>query len=891
MTAYSRCCIPLLMWTAAMAAAPAAPAPPKLVLDKQWRIQSSSAVAEKGPALSTAGYRARDWYRVTAPSTVFAGLVANRVYPDPYFGTNLRSVPGVTYPVGVNFSNIPMPPESAFRVPWWYRTEFTAPSPAHGRRMQLHFDGINFRANVWLNGRQVAAADTVAGAWRLFEFDVTDLLIPGQVNALAVEVFPPAPNDLAITFVDWNPLPPDKGMGIWRDVYLTESGPVTVRFPNVVTSLNLPAADKARLTVTAELENRSPLEVAGTLRVRAAGVEVSTPLRLKAGERRVAELSPKDFPALEIAKPRLWWPVFYGPQNLYDLEVQFETGGQVSHSAATRFGIREVTAEIDAQKHLRFKVNGKNILIRGAGWSMDMLLRESRERLRAEMSYVRDLNLNAIRLEGKIESDEFLRMADESGILVMAGWCCCDHWENWQDWDAEDRVVAAESLRDQIRRLRSHPAVFTWLNGSDNPPPASVENMYIGILKELQWPNPYQSSATAKLSEATGPTGMKMNGPYEYVAPSYWLLDKTRGGAHGFATEVGPGPAVPPIESLERMLPEDKLWPINPVWDYHAGGGAFSNLRVFTEALNARYGKSSSAAEYARKAQAMAYEGERAMFEAFGARKYTATGVIQWMLNNAWPSMIWHLYDYYLRPGGSYFGAKKGCEPLHIQYSYDDRSVVVVNSYNRDFTGLSAAVKAFDSGMSRKFARDQKLDIAADGVQKLFEVPQLAGVSGTWFLSLELRDAAGALLSSNFYWLPATPEVLDWDNSTWYHTPTKTFSDLTALNSLPRVDLAVTASSRLDGSEAVTRVTVENPSRNLAFQVRLKVSVPARDPESSRQEILPVRWEDNYLSLLPGEKRTVEARYSAAALKKASPAVEVEGWNVAPREVSAAVQP
>ena len=193
-----------------------------------------------------------------------------------------------------------------------------------------------------------------------------------------------------------------------------------------------------------------------------------------------------------------------------------------------------------------------------------------------------------------------------------------------------------------------------------------------------------------------------MTGPYDYVAPSYWLLDKTRGGAHGFNTETSPGPAIPPIESLRRMLPEDHLWPIDSWWDYHAGGGAFKDLKIFTTALDARYGPSTSVEEFARKAQVMAYEGHRAMFEAFGRNKYTSTGVIQWMLNNAWPSMIWHLYDWYLRPGGSYFGAKKANEPLHIQYSYDDASVVVVNSFYQAFPGMKARARVYNIDMTRE---------------------------------------------------------------------------------------------------------------------------------------------------------------------------------------------
>ena len=279
-------------------------------------------------------------------------------------------------------------------------------------------------------------------------------------------------------------------------------------------------------------------------------------------------------------------------------------------------------------------------------------------------------------------------------------------------------------------------------------------------------------------------------------------------------------------------------------WDYHAGGSAFKNLNVFTEAMNNRYGAAASVQEYAMKAQVMAYEGERAMFEAFGRNKYTATGVIQWMLNNAWPSTIWHLYDYYLRPGGGYFGAKKSCEPLHIQYSYDDQSITVVNSFYTDFKGLKATVKVYNLDMTVKFSQEAALDIPSDGVQKVLTIPEISGLTSTYFVDLALRDAAGKLVSSNFYWLSTRHDVLDWDKSTWYFTPTKSFSDLTALNTLPKVKLNVTSESQIDGDYGSTHVTVENPSKTLAFAVHLKVMKPTRysDPES----------EHNELEVLPG---------------------------------------
>jgi exo-1,4-beta-D-glucosaminidase len=273
------------------------------------------------------------------------------------------------------------------------------------------------------------------------------------------------------------------------------------------------------------------------------------------------------------------------------------------------------------------------------------------------------------------------------------------------------------------------------------------------------------------------------------------------------------------------------------------------------------------------------------MFEAFGRNKYTATGVIQWMLNNAWPSMIWHLYDYYLRPGGSYFGAKKGCEPLHIQYSYDDHSVVVVNSFYRDFTGLMAAVKVYNLDMTEKFAREAPADVPADGVRRVLTIPAIAGLSPAYFVGLALTDASGKLVSSNFYWLSTREDVHDWENSTWFHTPSKAYSDLTALNRLPRVGLRLAASSEVNGGDRITHVRVENPSRALAFSVHLKVVKVSRNPEVPQQEILPVLWQDNYFALLPGEKRELTATTGLMESGAGPRIVEVDGWNVTPASV------
>src|SRR5271163_3634047 len=445
---------------------------------------------------------------------------------------NLRQYPGVSYPIGFNFSNIPMPPDSPYAVSWWYRKEFTLLGLFSGKTTWLNFRGINYRANIFLNGKQIANSKEVAGAWRTYEFNVTSAIKPGK-NVLAVQVSAPTENSLAITFVDWNPAPPDKNMGLWREVYLTTSGPVALRYSTVLSKVDSPANNTAHLTVTALLKNAADHPVRGTLKGKIENIEFSQPVELAAGESKDVTFSPDQFPQLNLSNPRLWWPAQMGTPNLYDLTLSFEVGTgskpEASDVSHTKFGIREITSEVtenapDRLKRL-FKVNGKNILIRGGGWTPDMMMRETSERLADEFRYVRDLGLNTVRLEGKIETEEFFETADREGILVMAGWCCCDFWEHWGSWKDEDFAIATASLRDQIYRLRGHPSMLMWLNGSDNPPPPDVEEMYLKIESDLRWPNPIVSSATAKTTTVTDGSGVKMSGPYEYVAPSYWTTD------------------------------------------------------------------------------------------------------------------------------------------------------------------------------------------------------------------------------------------------------------------------------------------------------------------------------------------------------------------------------
>jgi exo-1,4-beta-D-glucosaminidase len=827
-----------------------------IVLHDNWAIQSSAVVTENGSAISQPGYPAKGWYPTSVPSTVLASLVANKVYPDPYYGNNYMELPGVR--------RWDIPEGNPFESSWWFRTEFDLPSGYAGKHLWLKFHSVNHSACLWVNGKEVADSSAMEGAYRLYSFDIAKYAKPGGKNCVALEIFPPQTYDLTISWVDWNPTPPDRGMGIWYDVTLSASGPVAIDHPFVKTTLNLPSTDQARLSVVAELKNAQSSPVTGVLKGTIENITFSREIVLLPDETRQVTFSPEEFPQLVVRHPRLWWPHTVGPQNLYNLNLCFKTGGEVSDTRNTRFGIREIRSwmnTFDTCHTKVFQVNGRNIVIRGGGYVEDLMLRQSNERVDADLRYLKFMNLNALRMEAPRGSDHLFDRCDEEGILVMVGWCCGVPFESWKHWTPHTADVAEQCWRDQITHLRAHPSVLTWLYGSDFFPPENIERRYINVLTQCDGTRPFSSSATQAPSTIEGYTGLFM-GPwpqvYGYLPPSYWYTKLE------FNTECGPnGEQLPPIESIKRVMPEKDLWPISPVWDLRLRKH-FAPLAH--KALELRYGKPATLEEYCSKSQILQLEGVRAMFEAFAGNKYKSSGVIYWMFNAAWPKFYWQLYDYFYMPNGAFYGAKKACEPLHVQYNYKDNAVQVVNCYYRDFTGLTVTARAFDFNMKQIFSEEITTGIKADESKTLFAVTLPKERSNVCFLKLSLKDETGKELSSNFYWLSAKGDE---------------DADFTDLATLTPVDVTTTLSPlvKQDGKLTLT-ATLANGSSSLAFGLNPKVL-----SSSTREPILPVYWDDNYFSLLPGEKRTVAMRVDAAQVGDQHLLFKLDGWNLkVPRE-------
>ncbi|XRD90845.1 glycoside hydrolase family 2 [Dyella nitratireducens] len=851
-----------------------------------WQIQSTDKAQQGGAEISTAGFSTDGWYPVSSRATVMAGLLDNGVYKDDvFYSDNLQAV------------QVPDASGNLFVNPWWYRTEFTLAEGARGLHTLLRTNGMIASADVWVNGHLVADHANVAGAYPVHEFDVTQWVHAGS-NIVALRVHPGDPRrSLSMGWVDWNPTPPDNNMGPWRGVDIVQTGPVQLRFPQVTPTLSLPDLAHAALTVKVEARNLDAVAHEATITGEVAGVSLRQTIHLAPGQTQIVSFSPKTDPGLDLSHPKIWWPIGMGAHPLYSLQMSAAVDGATSDKASATFGIRSVSSKLTKQGYRQFFVNGKPILIRGGGWAPDMFLRDDPKRMEAEFSYVRNLGLNTIRSEGKLENERFYELADRDGIMILAGWECCDKWESaaktgGSPWDAADDKVAEDSMVSEARLLRNHPSVIGFLIGSDNAPPPAIAKMYVDTLHAEDWPTPIVAAASDQGTAETGPSGMKMAGPYAWIPPAYWYADKL-GGAFGFDSEVSAGADIPRLEDVIRMLSpqeQEALWKYPQARQYHASAAwsPFARIEDFDTALAARYGAPKNLADYVAKAQLENYDNVRAQFEAFNAHMDAAkpsTGVIYWMLNNAWPSLHWHLYDYFLNPAGAYFGAKKANEPVHIQFAYDTREIMLVNQTLTSEHGLQVSIRVRNLDGSVAYQqRLQHIDLDGNRTTQLATLPALTGLSRTYFIELELTSADSKPVSRNVYWLSTQADQLDWAHSNWYLTPVTQYADLTALQSLPATASEVRATVLQEGAENMVTVTLTVPASSKAMALFQHVSVKRADGKLA----LPIVWSDNDVTLWPGESITLVAHYAEEGM--GTPVIEVSGWNVPTRSVPATVE-
>ena len=907
-----------------------------------WQVQSSARATQTGAQISTPGFRTGAWLHVRPDDAGAAGtevyaLVQNGRCRGVFFSTNMKTCFGYMDTIGPD--TIPM-----FSVPWWFRTNFLAAGvgPKSSQHTALIVNGVVGKADVWVNGTEVATQNTVQGDYTRYTFDITKLLRRGA-NTLALEVHPNDPNTMfTLDNVDWTQIPPDNNTGIQFPIQLHTSGPLALTNAHVLQD-DAPDLSSAALTVKADVTNHAATRRTGELSAivttpTGGEIRVSRTVTVGAGKIRTFTFTPARNPRLEIDHPSVWWPYAMGGQPLYGLRTALTQPGAAPDTESETFGIRTITtrlvgaAPIAPDGSRQFLVNGVPFVYRAGGWSEDLFLRYSSANTANQIAMIKNLGLNGIRTEGKQMPDDFYEQLDRAGILVDGGFQCCDAWQ-LQDSHLntpQDLAVLGNSALTIGENLRNHPSVmnFSW---SDNNPTPKQQRVSLRGFRKADFQDPLIASAEYKSTKKLGPSGEK-EGPYDWVPPSYWYdtthydpTDPTRtnvGGAWAFDSEASAGQTVPTLDSIKRFMSpfeRTELWK-NPDYNqYHAnyeaglpnikknGGYSFGTLHDLDAAVKARYGQWSSLDQYVEEAQVQNYETQRAEFEAYidhsTNAKAPSTGIVYWQLNKGWPTLLWDLYNYDFVEAGSYFGAKKANEPLHAIYTYDDGTVSVDNLGAVQQSGLSVEAKVYSVG--GQLLGDQTaggISVASQGVARDLIHPVVPATTKpptpaqTYFVEL-LLTRGGQVVDRNVYWLSTQQDVVDWAKTKGNPQANMTqYGNLTQLRSLAPATVSATAVTHPDvagdGNDTETDVTITNTSTTPAVAFFLRADVrrgstsgaPARDDN----EVLPITWSDNDVTLWPGESETLRATYKRSALGGASPVVSVFGWNVATSDVPAA---
>lgn len=834
-------------------------------LKKDWQLTSSKNLNVKGEVISLQTYNASSWLKTNVPTTVLGALIKNNIYKDVFVGKNLESIP-----------------KEEFDYAWWFRKEIKLTKDEINRNPSLLFEGIVYSANVWLNGKLIAAASEIKGAFRRFVIPIKENVVAGK-NILAVEVFPAKPGDYNIGFVDWNPRPQDNSMGLWRSVKLLFNAGVEISDPYVNSIFENHDYSKVNLEASVDLTNHTDKEQNTFLNFKIGKTSVSKKVQLNPYETKNVVINSSQFPELKIKNPKLWWPNNLGDPNLYDVVIKVTNGDNILDQKEFKYGIREVKDILNEKGHKAYFINGQRFIVKGGGWVDDMFLTEDDTKLENQILYAKHMNLNTIRLEGFWgNSSKLYDLCDKHGMLLMVGWSCQWEWDGYLGkqtdpeyggiLEKEDIDFVTKYFEDHVKWLRNHPSILLWALASDLLPHPELEKEYLNVLKKYDQSRPFLLSAQMKESKLSGSSGAKMYGPYEYVPPVYWYIDTTNGGAYGFNTETGPGAQIPPLESLKKMIPKESLWPINDVWEYHCARHEFGKLDRFLNAYNNRYGEEKELEPFVEKAQIVMYEAIRPMFEAFQTNKFVSSGVIQWMLNSSWPKIFWQLYDYYLMPNGAFYGTKKACTPVNLVFNYGNNSIYLVNDKLNALDGLKATIKIYDSNSKEIFNQTISLFAEENSSKKIYDLPEIDNLTQLYFLDLKLLKD-GKETSSNFYWLSKKDDVMDFEKTEWFYTPQKEYADFTPLNTLPKAKISYNYKIKSGDKQEVT-VTLKNDSDKIAFFINVDLK---RD--KSNTSVLPVFWDDNYISLLPGETKVIKGKFLKTDLNNEKAKIVVDGWN------------
>jgi hypothetical protein len=809
-----------------------------------WRLQRDSPVKGDGAALSKPGFKDADWILATVPATVLSSYWNIGALPDPNYGDNQLMIS-----------------DSFFYADFWYRTEFMAPPSFGGRRMWINLDGINWKAEVFINGEKLGR---VEGGFMRGLFDVTSRIRPKERNAIAVRIEKNATpgsmkqktletaglnggalgadNPTYHASVGWDWIPPVRGrnVGIWNDIYLTASGPVTIENPFVKTTLPLPDTSQADVRVEAALKNSESKPVSGILHGKFGEVTFEQPVTLDAASTKTVVIDSSTQPGLRLKNPKLWWPNGYGDQNLYPVELKFEMGGKVSDTRTFQTGVRQFTYSEEGGT-LKIWINGRRFVGRGGNWGFpETNLRYRAREYDTAVLYHKDMNFTMIRnWIGQTGDEEFFEACDKYGIVI------------WQDFwlanpvdgpEPNDNDLFLRNAQDMVQRIRTHPSVGLYCGRNEGDPPKPIDDGLRKMIPEVH-PGLHYISNSAWGVVSGG-------GPYSVQTPKYYFKNRATTKLH---SELGM-PNIVTIDSLRQMMPEASRWPRALTWGLH-DFNLHSNVRIseFVSMMDKSFGGADNAEDWVTLAQFINYDGYRAIFE---AQSKNRMGILLWMSHPCWPSFVWQTYDYYFDPTAAYFGSKKGSEPLHIQWNALTDTIEVVNYNAGRVPDLTAKVEILNIDGAVQWEKSAPVDSLEDSVVAPIAIEFPAGLSPIHFLRLKLVRGS-ATVSENFYWRPAQE------------------GNYQALKTLPKVKVEAATRVERQGQRWILTTELKNPSAQPALMVQLKAV-----REKSGDRILPALFTDNFVSLMPGEQKSMQIQIEDADTRGEKPTVVVQGFNI-----------
>ncbi len=797
-----------------------------------WHVRRSTAETYPPELIATPGFPTAAWLPATVPATVLTSFVNAQAVPDPNFDDNVQYAS-----------------ESYFYSNFYYRREFTLPETFAHKQVFLNLDGINWKAQLWLNGKKIGR---VEGAFMRGRIDITSLL--KERNVLVVEIERPAhpgatkektymfpganggllgrdnPTFHASVGWDWIPTVRGREIGIWNDVYLSAEEGLSLSDPLISTTLNLPDT-LATFTPTIQYTNSSGRQIAGSLHGWIGSLTFDKDVTLNVGKGTI-KFSPEDYPSLRDARMRLWWPNGYGAPYLYDAGFCFisEQGDTLS-AVQFRHGVRQVTYE-DIDKALKIYVNGRRVVPLGGNWGFsEQNLNFRKREYDIAVRNHRDMHFNMIRnWVGQTGDEEFYEACDKYGIMV------------WQDFwlanpadgpDPEDERLFESNAIDFVYKIRNHPSIVLYCGRNEGYPPESLDRA-LRAITAMEHPHIAYISSSAD-------DGVSGHGPYNAL-PAKEYFERQTGLLH---SERGM-PNIMTIEGLQRTMRPSHLWPQGDVWGQHdytmtgAQRGA-----SFNELIAERFGQAADAESFARWAQMINYEGYRAMFESGSKDRM---GLLIWMSHACWPSLSWQCYDYYFEPTAAYFGCKQACEPLHIQYNASTTKVEVVNIGVGDYKNLKATIETFSLAGQPLTKTKTKVSSKSDSTTELLPV---ANAADEILLRLTLYDKK-KLISTNTYVLAEDMKDLE---------PT-------------RVSLFVGQTVELPDGERSASVSLNNEGDHTAYLLRIMLC------DGEGQQLLPVNYSDNYFHLLPGETKTISVRWAAEDQYSDDISIALTGLNI-----------